>query len=82
MRQSIPKDATWSVCGVSVHSYPAAYMAAIMNGHIRVGLEDNINISKNERCKGNWELVKKAVQIAKLADREIASVEDTKKYSN
>jgi len=78
MRESIPPDASWSVCGVSVHSYPAGFMSAIMGGHIRVGLEDNINISKGVLAKGNWELVQKAVQIAKLAEREIATVDETR----
>lgn len=76
---SIPSDATWSTCGVSVASVKAAFMSAIMGGHIRVGLEDNIYIKRGELAKGNWELVKQGVEIAKLAGREIASVEDARK---
>ncbi|MEW6201413.1 MAG: 3-keto-5-aminohexanoate cleavage protein [bacterium] len=82
MRESIPADATWSVCGVSVHSYPAAFISAVMGGHIRVGLEDNINVSKGVLAKGNYELVQKAVQIAKLAEREIATVDETRELLN
>ncbi len=76
--ESLPKDATWSACGVGPNSFPAAFMSAIMGGHIRVGLEDNINITRGEKAKGNYELVEKAVQIAKLAEREIATVEEAR----
>ncbi|MEW5944560.1 MAG: 3-keto-5-aminohexanoate cleavage protein [bacterium] len=82
MRESLPPDASWSVCGVSVHSYPAAFMSAVMGGHIRVGLEDNINISPGVPAKGNWELVRKAVQIARLADREAATPEEAGELLN
>jgi len=53
-------------------------MSAVNGGHIRVGLEDNIYIEGKTLAKGNWELVEKAVKIAKLADREIATPEETK----
>lgn len=77
--QIIPQDATWSVCGVGPNSFRAAFMAAVNGGHIRVGLEDNIYIEGKTLAKGSWELVEKAIKIAKLADREIATVEEARK---
>jgi uncharacterized protein (DUF849 family) len=76
--ESIPDDATFSSCGVGPASFASAYHAAVNGGHIRVGLEDNIWISKGKLAEGSWEQAKKAVEIAKLADREIATVEDTR----
>lgn len=74
----IPEDATWSVCGVGPNSFKAGFMSAVNGGHIRVGLEDNIYISGKTLAKDNAELVKKAVEIAKLADRELATPEEAR----
>lgn len=82
MRESVPADSTWSECGVSFYSFQAAFMSAIMGGHIRVGLEDNIHIEHGKLAQGNWELVKKAVEIAKLAEREIATPEEAREIFN
>jgi 3-keto-5-aminohexanoate cleavage enzyme len=48
-------------------------MAILMGGHVRVGFEDNLYISKGVRAKSNAELVEKVVRLAKELDREIAS---------
>jgi 3-keto-5-aminohexanoate cleavage enzyme len=76
--ERIPDDATWSACGVGPNSFRAAFMAAANGGHIRVGLEDNLYISGKTLAKGNFELVEKAVQIARLADREPATPEEAR----
>lgn len=73
----IPDDASWSVCGVGPNSFQAAFMAAAMGGHIRVGLEDNIYVSGKE-LGTNADMVKKAVEIAKLADREPATPDEAR----
>ncbi|PKQ27512.1 MAG: 3-keto-5-aminohexanoate cleavage protein [Candidatus Anoxymicrobium japonicum] len=75
---TIPDDATFSSCGVGSASFAGAYHSAVNGGHIRVGLEDNIWISKGKLAEGSWEQVKKAAEIARLADREIATVDDTR----
>ncbi len=76
-RDSVPRDATWSACGVGPNEFPLVMMTAAMGGHIRVGLEDNVNIRDGEKASGNAELVKKAVSIAEKVDREPATVEET-----
>jgi 3-keto-5-aminohexanoate cleavage enzyme len=45
---------------------------------IRVGLEDNIYLSKGVLVRSNAELVEKAVRIAKELDRDIATVDEAK----
>ncbi|MDR2182961.1 MAG: 3-keto-5-aminohexanoate cleavage protein, partial [Clostridiales bacterium] len=42
-------------------------------GHVRVGFEDNIYLSKGVLAKSNGELVAKVVRIAKELGREIAT---------
>jgi len=76
--ETIPEDATWSTCGVGPAQFAGAFHAAVNGGHIRVGLEDNTRISKGKLADGSWEQVKKATEIVKLADREVATVDDTR----
>ena len=76
--ETIPEDATWSSCGVGPASFAGAFHAVVNGGHIRVGLEDNIWITKGKLAGGSWELVKRAAEIVKVADREVATVEDTR----
>lgn len=76
--ESIPEDATWSSCGVGPAQFAGAMHAAVNGGHIRVGLEDNIWVSKGQLAEGSWEQVKKATEIVKLADREVATPDETR----
>ena len=78
MRNSIPEDATWCVCGVGPNSFAANMAAVVMGGHLRVGLEDNLYIRGKELAKGSWEQVKKATEIAALMDREPATPDEAR----
>lgn len=84
MRSNIPHDSTWQPIGVGPSCFPAAMAAAIMGGHIRVGLEDNlyINFSKRQKSLGSWDQVEKAVSIAKFASREPATPAEARKILN
>lgn len=48
-------------------------MAIGLGLHVRVGMEDNFHIEKGNLASSNAELVKKAVDIAKLLGRPIAT---------
>jgi uncharacterized protein (DUF849 family) len=62
---------TWCTAGVG---YPAEFhlaaAALIMGGHMRVGLEDNLRIARDRRAGSNAELVEKAMELARLLDRD------------
>jgi len=73
LRNSIPSDATYTVAGVGRFEFPLAAAAIIDGGHVRVGLEDNLYISKGVLTKSNGELVEKIVRLAKEFGREIAT---------
>jgi 3-keto-5-aminohexanoate cleavage enzyme len=77
-----PQDSTWSVCGVSKQQFQAALCAAAMNGHIRVGLEDNTRVISGELAKGSWEQVAWAKKVAELAGREIAQGDEAREIFN
>ncbi|MBM4388492.1 MAG: 3-keto-5-aminohexanoate cleavage protein, partial [Deltaproteobacteria bacterium] len=71
----IPQGSTWSVAGVGRFEFPLAELAIRLGGNVRVGLEDNIFISKGVLAGGNAELVGKVVTMAASAGREIATPE-------
>ena len=73
MRSYIPKDSTWTVAGVGRHQLPFAELAAEKGGNARVGLEDNIYLSKGVLAKGNYELVAAAATLAKAKGRTLAT---------
>ena len=73
LRGSIPGDATYTVAGVGRFEFPLSVCAIIDGGHVRVGFEDNVYISKGVLAKSNGELVEKVVRLAKEFGREIAN---------
>lgn len=74
----LPIGSTWSVTGIgkSHMSMMLAGLAAGCDG-LRVGLEDNVFMSKGVFAT-NAGLVARAVELGKLADREIATAADAR----
>jgi 3-keto-5-aminohexanoate cleavage enzyme len=69
----IPQPTHWSVAGVGRFQLPMADLALRLGGHVRVGLEDNLFLSKGVLAKGSHELVAAAVRAARAAGREPAT---------
>ncbi|NLA85970.1 MAG: 3-keto-5-aminohexanoate cleavage protein, partial [Clostridiales bacterium] len=74
----LPAGATWSVSGIGRAHMPMmlAGLALGCDG-LRVGLEDNIYYSKGVIAT-NLMLVERAVELSKLAGRDIATAEDAR----
>ncbi|MCP3137563.1 3-keto-5-aminohexanoate cleavage enzyme [Pyxidicoccus xibeiensis] len=79
MIAALPEGSTWTVAGVGRHQLPYVDEAAKRGGNARVGLEDNIYVSKGVLAKGNWELVAEAVKRARANGREPATPEQARK---
>jgi 3-keto-5-aminohexanoate cleavage enzyme len=79
MAGSIPQGSTFTVSGIGRHQFTMAATSIILGGHVRVGFEDNVYISKGVPAKSNAELVEKAVRLAKELGREIATPEEARK---
>jgi len=79
MKDLLPEGASWSVCGVGPHQFSAGMTAAVNAGHIRVGLEDNVRMPSGALARGSYEQVQWAVQVARLAGREVASPDEARK---
>jgi 3-keto-5-aminohexanoate cleavage enzyme len=79
LRELIPSDASWSVCGVGPNQFKAGMTAAVNGGHIRVGLEDNVRMPNGELAKGSWEQAEWAGEVAMLAGRDVASPSEARR---
>lgn len=79
MRDSIPQGSTFSVAGIGRYEFNLAVASIISGGHVRVGFEDNIYLSKGVLAKSNGELVEKVVRLAKELGREIATPSEARK---
>jgi 3-keto-5-aminohexanoate cleavage enzyme len=79
MIKSLPEGSTWTVAAVGRHQLQYVELAAERGGNARVGLEDNIYVSKGVLARGNWELVAEAAKRAKAKGRTLATPEEARK---
>ena len=70
---------TWSTCAVSRFQFPMCTVAMIMGGNCRVGMEDNLYVSKGVLAKSNAELVEKMVRILREFGNEPATPDEARK---
>ncbi len=70
---SVPAGATWTGMGVGAASFPMAAQSFIMGGHVRVGLEDNLYLSRRKYAESNAALVTHARSILEGLGAEIAT---------
>jgi uncharacterized protein (DUF849 family) len=69
---------TWSITGIG-RSHMAMMLAGLSEGcdGLRVGLEDNVFLSKGVPAS-NTQLVERAVELARIAGREIATAQEAR----
>ena len=63
----------WSVLGAGRHQMPLITQAALMGGHVRVGLEDSLSIGKGQLAKSNAEQVSLIRDVLTRLGLEIAT---------
>ena len=71
--EGMPEPAQWTVAGIGRYEMPMAELSLRLGGHVRVGLEDNLYLSKGVLAKGNPELVAAAVRMVAASGRELAT---------
>lgn len=76
--EMLPEESTWSVAGIGKYELPLAREAIERGGHVRVGLEDNIYVDKNQLAEGNAELVERVVDMAESIGRDIANPDEAR----
>lgn len=79
MLSSLPDNAAWGATGIGRFQHLVNCQAIALQGHVRVGLEDNIWMDYEQKIPAtNPMLVQRLVQIAESMGREIASPQQTR----
>ncbi|CAH1656112.1 beta-keto acid cleavage family enzyme [Chelatococcus asaccharovorans] len=68
MKSMLPVGSTWSAFAIGRNQFPMVAQTALLGGHVRVGLEDNLYLRKGELSVGNAPLVRRAVAILESLD--------------
>src|SRR5579859_1900045 len=66
---ALPDGATWSATGIGRSTLPVLFGALGAGGHLRVGMEDTLSFARGRPVARNGELVERAAELARLAQR-------------
>ena len=66
----LPADAVWAAMGIGRMEFPIVAQACLLGGHVRVGLEDNLYLSKGVLAPSNAALVERAAHARRAARRQ------------
>ncbi|ARF16141.1 3-keto-5-aminohexanoate cleavage protein [Sporosarcina sp. P3] len=78
-KSRLPENAHWSAFGIGRMQLPIAMQTAMLGGNIRVGLEDNLYLSKGVFAK-NEQLVDKAVGMLHSNGIEIMTPQEAREF--
>jgi len=74
----LPKDAQWASFALGRWEYPMLAQSWFLGGHIRVGLEDNVYLSKGVLAPSNAALCEKAVRMLDDLGGELATAKEAR----
>jgi 3-keto-5-aminohexanoate cleavage enzyme len=77
MRQCLPPGSTWTVSGIAAAQLRMGLHAILMGGHVRVGLEDNLLVSKGELAT-NEQLVSRVARWSRELGRDVATPQEAR----
>jgi len=69
----LPADARWAAMGIGRMEFPIVAQACLLGGHVRVGLEDNLYLSRGELAPSNAALVERAATLVELLGGSVAT---------
>jgi uncharacterized protein (DUF849 family) len=71
---ALPPGTTWAAGGLGAFQLPMNAIALFMGGHVRTGLEDNPAMdAERRRPATNAGLVTRVAELARIADRRVAT---------
>lgn len=73
MRHALPPGCVWSAFGISRRQFPMVAQALVLGGQVRVGLEDNLYLSRGVPAPGNAPLVARAARIVEDLGASVAT---------
>jgi 3-keto-5-aminohexanoate cleavage enzyme len=73
LKQLLPPEMMFNCCAMGAAQLPITTLSVLLGGQARVGMEDNIYMSKGVLAKNNAELVARSVKIIRSLGFEIAT---------
>ena len=77
-KSMLPPDAHWAGFGIGRMAFPMVAQAYLLGGHVRVGLEDAVNLRRGVLAPDNAAMVRKAAHIIDDLGGEIATVKEAR----
>jgi len=74
----LPKDAMWAAFAIGRWEFPMLTQAWFLGGHVRVGMEDNVYISKGKLTPSHAALCGKAVRMLDDLGAELATAKEAR----
>lgn len=74
----LPPDAMWAAFAIGRWEFPMLATAWFLGGHVRVGMEDNVYISKGKLTSSNAALCEKAVRVLDDMGAELATAKEAR----
>ena len=74
----LPQDAAWAAFAIGRWEFPMLAAAWTLGGHVRVGMEDNVYLSKGRLTPSNAALCEKAVRILDDMGAELATAKEAR----
>ena len=81
MRNLLPDGAVWGALGLARQQMPVVAQSALLGGNVRVGLEDNLYLSRGVFAS-NGQLVERARTIVESLGESVASPGEMRKMLN
>jgi uncharacterized protein (DUF849 family) len=77
MKSLLPKGTNWAAFGIARQQMPMVAQAALLGGNVRVGLEDNLYLSRGVFAT-NGQLVKRAKTLIESLGYELATPDEAR----
>ena len=77
---ALPSGASWSATGIGRSTLPVMFGALGAGGHLRVGMEDTLTYARGRPVARNAELVERAAELARIAQRPAMRPADARAF--
>lgn len=77
-KRNLPPEAIWQCINIQRTQWKMLAAALTLDGHIRVGLEDNFYLPSGEMATSNGELVDAGTKLVRELGKEVASVSEAR----
>jgi len=75
---TLPENSEFNVLATGRHQLPLTTFAAMLGGHVRVGMEDNLYYEEGEPARSNQQLVARTVDVLDYLGRELATPDEAR----